>query len=414
MAGSLVSPAGMRYHARVRAGRRAPAPPFSPEGAMTRETVNRTVLLLLVVVISAVFLQMIRHMLMALLMAAILAGLLARPYARLTRLFRGHRAAAAVVTELLLVLGILLPLGGLAGLVTAQAIKVGKNVEPWIRQNLARPDDLSRKLEALPFYDRLAPYRDDILQKAGQIAGSVSNWLVDAVGNATVGTVQFLFLFFVMLYALYFFLTNGRAVLERILYYLPLQDDDERRMLDKFLSVTRATLKGTGLIGLLQGALGAVAFMAVGIAAPVFWGAIMVILSVIPGLGVGLVSVPAAAWLAMDGRWLAAGGLVAWFVLVVGLVDNVVRPRVVGRDTQMSELLVFLSTLGGLSLFGALGLVIGPIVGALFVTVWEIYGEAFKDLLPAVHRLPTGGRPGRDDPGAGGPPDRSGDEPAGR
>ncbi len=381
---------------------------------MTRETVNRTVLLLLVVAISAVFLQMIRHLLMALLMAAILAGLLARPYARLTDLFRGRRAAAAVVTELLLVLGILLPLGGLAGLVTAQAIKVGKNVEPWIRENLARPDDLSHRLEALPFYDRLEPYRDDILQKAGQIAGSVSNWLVDAVGNATVGTVQFLFLFFVMLYALYFFLTNGRAVLERILYYLPLRDEDERRMLDRFLSVTRATLKGTGLIGLLQGALGAVAFMAVGIAAPVFWGAIMVILSVIPGLGVGLVWVPAAVWLAMDGRWLAAGGLVAWFVLVVGLVDNVIRPRVVGRDTQMSELLVFLSTLGGLSLFGALGLVIGPIVGALFVTVWEIYGEAFKDVLPAVHRVSRGGPAPGDDPDAGDPASPAGDDPAGR
>ncbi len=373
---------------------------------MNRETVNRTVLLLLVVFISALFLQMIRHLLMALLMAAILAGLLARPYQRLVSIFRGRREAAAVVTELLLVLVILVPLGGLAGLVTAQAIKVGRSVEPWIRDNLSRPDELTLRLEALPFYDRLAPYRDDILQKAGQIAGAVSNWLVDALSNATVGTVQFLFLFFVMLYALYFFLTNGRAVLERILYYLPLQDRDERRMLDRFLSVTRATLKGTGLIGLLQGALGCLAFVVAGIGSPVFWGAIMVILSVIPGLGVGLIWVPAAAWLAMGGHWLAAILMTAWFVAVVGVVDNVIRPRVVGRDTQMSELLVFLSTLGGLSLFGALGLVIGPIVGALFVTVWEIYGEAFEDVLPAVHRLPIGGEPHgqRDDP-ADGPAD---------
>src|SRR6056297_1045911 len=231
------------------AGRRPLAAPLarSPRSApMNRETVNRTVLLLLVVFISALFLQMIRHLLMALLMAAILAGLLGRPYQRLVAIFRGRREAAAVVTELLLVLVILVPLGGLAGLVTAQAVKVGRSVEPWIRDNLSRPDELTRRLEALPFYEHLAPYRDDILQKAGQIAGTVSNWLVDALSNATVGTVQFLFLFFVMLYALYFFLTNGRAVLERILYYLPLQDRDERRMLDRFLSVTRATLKGTG------------------------------------------------------------------------------------------------------------------------------------------------------------------------
>jgi len=374
---------------------------------MNRETVNRTVLLLLVVFITAVFLQMIKGMLMALLMAAILAGLLNPVYQRLRRGLRGNAGFAAVVTELLLVLVILVPLGGLAGLVTAQAIKVGRSVEPWIRENLSQPDELTRKLEALPFYERIAPYRDDILQKAGQVAGSVSNWLVDALSNATLGTVNFLFLFFVMLYALYFFLTNGRVVLERILWYLPLEDRDERLMLGKFLSVTRATLKGTGLIGLLQGALGCLAFVVLGIAAPAFWGAVMVVLSVIPGLGVGLVWVPAAVWLAMDGRWLAAAGMTAWFVLVVGLVDNVIRPRVVGRDTQMSELLVFLSTLGGLSLFGALGLVIGPIVGALFVTIWEIYGEAFKDLLPSVHRLPLGPPAAAD-----AAPDAAADEPA--
>ena len=351
---------------------------------MDRPTVNRAVLLLLVVFISAIFLQMIKGMLMALLMAAILAGLLGGVYRRLCGWLRGRRAAAAVITELLLVLVILVPLGGLAGLVTAQAIKVGNSVTPWIRENLTEPDELTRRLEALPFYERVAPYRDDILEKAGQIAGTVSNWLVDQLSNATVGTVNFFFLFFVMLYALYFFLTNGQAVLDRILWYLPLEDRDERRMLGKFLSVTRATLKGTGLIGLLQGTLGGLAFVVLGISAPVFWGAIMVVLSVIPGLGVGLVWVPAAIWLAMDGRWGAAVGMTAYFVLLVGMVDNVIRPRVVGRDTQMSELLVFLSTLGGLSLFGALGLVIGPIVGALFVTVWEIYGEAFRDLLPTV------------------------------
>jgi predicted PurR-regulated permease PerM len=386
---------------------------------MTRETVNRVVLLLLVVFISVLFLQMIRGMLMALLMAAILAGLLGPAYRRLCGLLRGRRPAAAVLTELLLVLVILLPLGGLAGLVTAQAIKVGNSVGPWMKENLSQPDELTRKLEALPFYDRIEPYRDDILAKAGQIAGSVSNWLVDALSNATVGTVQFFFLFFVMLYALYFFLTNGREVLDRILYYLPLQDHDERRMLDKFLSVTRATLKGTGLIGLLQGGLGALAFVVLGIDAPVFWGAIMVVLSVIPGLGVGLVWVPAAVWLAMDGRWVGAIGMAAYFVVVVGMVDNFIRPRVVGRDTQMSELLVFLSTLGGLSLFGALGLVIGPIIGALFVTVWEIYGEAFKDLLPAVHHVrregedegedegEVDGAPGDDRDGAAPRPDRA-------
>ena len=103
------------------------------------------------------------------------------------------------------------------------------------------------------------------------------------------GTVHFVFLFFVMLYALYFFLTNGRAVLEKILWYLPLEDKDERRLLDKFISVTRATLKGTLLIGFVQGALGGLAFAVVGVDAWAFWAAVMMVLSAIPGLGVGIV-----------------------------------------------------------------------------------------------------------------------------
>lgn len=357
---------------------------------MSRETVNRVVLLALVLFISVVFYRMIHGMVMALLMAAILAGLLAGTFRRFERLLRGRRQASAVLTEVFLVVVILLPLGGLAGLVTGQAIKVGNSVTPWVRANLSRPDELTRKLEALPFYHRIEPYREDIVTRVGQVAGSLSNWLVGALSDVTVGTVNFLFLFFVMLYALYFFLLHGRDVLEKMLWYLPLEDRDERRMLDRFLSVTRATLKGTGLIGLMQGGLGAAAFAVAGVPSWVFWGAVMVVLSAIPGLGVGIVWVPAAVWLAMGGHWVAAIGMSLFFVLVVGLVDNVVRPRVVGRDTKMPELLVFLSTLGGLSLFGVLGFIIGPIMGALLLTVWEIYGEVFRDVLPAVGRPVVG------------------------
>lgn len=369
---------------------------------MTRESIGRVVLLGLVIFISVLFFQMIRGMAMALLMAAILAGLLNPMYQRLRCRFGGRQSLAAVVTELLLILFIVLPLGGLAGLVTAQAIKVGNSVTPWIRENLTRPDHLTQRLEALPFYERIAPYREDILVKAGELASSVSTWLVNALSHATVGTVQFFFLFFVMLYSLFFFLSHGPKVIDRILWYLPLEDREERMMLDKFLSVTRATVKGTGLIGLLQGLLGGLALWVVGVDAWAFWAAIMAVLSVIPGLGTGLVWIPAVVWLSMDGRWGAAIATTAYFVLVVGMVDNFIRPRVVGRDTKMPELLVFLSTLGGLSLFGALGFIIGPIIGALFVTVWEIYGEAFRDVLPEVG-------PGR---GEGCDHDPSGDPPA--
>ena len=110
----------------------------------------------------------------------------------------------------------------------------------------------------------------------------------------------------------------------------------------------------------------------------------MAVLSIIPGIGTALIWIPTAIWLYFNGQVSAAIGLTLWCTAIVGSVDNVLRPRLVGRDTQMSDLLIMLSTLGGLLLFGATGLVVGPIMAALFVTVWEIYGQSFADYLPEV------------------------------
>jgi predicted PurR-regulated permease PerM len=156
-------------------------------------------------------------------------------------------------------------------------------------------------------------------------------------------------------------------------------------LLDRFTSVTRATLKGTAVIGLLQGCLAGLAFAVVGIDAAVFWGTVMTALSIIPALGSALIWVPAAIVLAVGGHYVKAVGLALFCGLVVGSLDNVLRPRLVGKDTQMHELMIFFGTLGGIALFGLIGFIIGPIIAALFVTIWDIYGVVFRDFLPVVH-----------------------------
>lgn len=356
---------------------------------MKRDTVSLTVLLLLVVVISFVFVKMIKGFLMALLMAAILAGLLARPYRWLTRLVRGRRSLAAVITVILLILVALVPLAGLGTLVTAQAISIGEKVGPWVSTQVGLTGSLDERLQALPFYEQIAPYKDQIVIKAGELAGVVSNFLVEGLSALTRGTVNFLFLTFVTLYALYFFLLDGGAVLARILWYLPLEASDKQHMLAKFSSVTRATLKSTAVIGSLQGALGGLGFWVAGIDSALFWGTLMAGLSVLPGLGTGLVWIPAVAILIAGDHLLTAGLLAAYFMLIVSSVDNVLRPRLVGRDTQLPELLVFLSTIGGISLFGIVGFMIGPVIAALFVAIWEIYGRAFATILPTFTQQPV-------------------------
>ena len=351
---------------------------------MNKEAINRWVLLLLVIFISALFLSMIRQFLMAIFLAAIISALSYPLYNSLNDRFRGKSALASITTVIIMVCVIFIPLAGLIGIVTAQAIKVGEMVTPWVEQQLSQPDAISNALEALPFIDQIEPYRNLVVKKAADLVSIVSGFMMNKLTEVTLGTVNFVIMSFIMLYCMFFFLIDGMKVLEKILYYLPLEDDDERRMLDKFTSVTRATLKGTLVIGILQGGLAGLAFAVVGITGAVFWGTIMAILSIIPSVGSAIVWGPAAIILVATGHLAKGIGLAIFCAVVVGSLDNLLRPILVGKDTQMHELMILFGTLGGIMMFGVVGLVIGPIVAALFVTVWEIYGVAFKDILPVV------------------------------
>ena len=351
---------------------------------MTRDAINKATLLLLVLVISLLFLAMIRHFLMALLLAGIFSAM-ARPlYQRLEKWLDGRRSLASITTLLVIIIVLILPLGGLLGVITAEAIKVGQSVTPWVENLINEPAAFSDLLDSIPFYDRIEPYSEIIIRKAGEIVGMVSKFFINSLSSATMGTVNFFLLTFIFLYAMFFFLIDGDRLVDKILYYLPLEDEDERRMLDKFTSVTRATLKGTAVIGILQGGLAGLALAVVGFSSAIFWGTIMAVLSIIPGIGTALVWGPAAIILAAGGHWIKAIGLTVFCGVVVGSIDNVLRPRLVGKDTEMHDLLILFATLGGISFFGVVGFILGPIIAALFVTIWEIYGTAFKDVLPKV------------------------------
>jgi len=242
-------------------------------------------------------------------------------------------------------------------------------------------------METLPFAETIRTYQEDILQKAGELISGLSSLLVNSISSVTKSTVQLIFMFFIFLYSMFFFIKDGHVLLEKILYYLPLSDTDERRILEKFTSVTRATLKGTVIIGILQGGLAGLAFWVVGIKSAIFWGTLMTVLSIIPAVGSALVWIPAVIVLFTTGRYGAATGLLVWCGLVVGSLDNILRPRLVGKDTKMHELLILFGTLGGITLFGIVGFIIGPIISALFVTFWEIYGETFAYVLPKVNPI---------------------------
>jgi predicted PurR-regulated permease PerM len=350
----------------------------------------RTVfVLILVLVIFGLFLAVVWPFLQALLVGAMLAGLCQPLYRWLVRLLGGRRSFASVAT-LLILLGIIVgPLSALLGLVVAQALTVSERAIPWIQENFgaATTFDLRQWLKSFPLIADFVPSQQEILNNLGAAAKAAGAYLVSWASAFTFGTAGFLLHFSIMLYAMFFFLRDGRLILQRIFYYMPLNHEDEVRMLERFVSVTRATIKGTLLVSIIQGSLAGIGFYFAGIDGAAFWGTIMTVLSVVPGIGATLVWLPTVVYLYVMGQPLAATLLAIWCAGVVGTVDNVLRPYFVGKDAEMPDLLILIGTLGGLFLFGPIGFIIGPLICGMFLTALDIYGTAFKNILPPVKSL---------------------------
>ena len=258
---------------------------------------------------------------------------------------------------------------------------------PWVESFVKEPSALTVYLEKTPYYEEILPYRDMILEKAGQAVGMISNLLIDSLSSMTKMTVNALFNVVIMLYVMFFFLTMGNVLLDKILYYLPLAHHDEERLLQRFTSVAGATMKSTLIIGILQGGLCGLAFYLAGIQGSVFWGTVMAVMSIIPAFGTAIIWGSAVIILAMTGDFTGVIILAVICGAVAGNLDNLLRPRLVGKDTEMHDLFVLFGTLGGIAMFGILGIIIGPIISALFITIWEIYSDAFQEYLPEVGPL---------------------------
>jgi predicted PurR-regulated permease PerM len=354
----------------------------APNARSEQERIRRVVLIALVSAVTLLFLWMIREFLLVLLLAALGAGMLYPIYQWISRKFGGRKNLAAGTVVGLLIVLVLGPLIGLGALTSVQAVELARAAQPLIQQTLAGGSLLHRLVEHYPRLAVLQAYEEPITARLGELGTEMGKVMVGVFTTAASETLSFLVLAFVLLYAIFYFLVSGRATLRKILYYSPLPQEDEDRIVGRFLSVARATLKGTLVVGIVQGALGGLGFWVAGIHGAVFWAVCMTVASVIPSVGTAIVWVPAVGYLFAMGRPLAAILLGAWCAVGVGTIDNFMRPWLVGKDTEMPDLLILLSTLGGIVLFGIAGFIIGPLIASMFVTVWEIYGEAFRDGLP--------------------------------
>jgi predicted PurR-regulated permease PerM len=336
--------------------------------------------LVLTIGVSVVFVIMIRSFLIAITLAAIFTGLSYPLYRRVLAVLHGRATLAAVVTLLGLLLVVILPLLALLGVVAAQAYDISQSVIPWVEGQIKHPEALRLRLPAwLPFRELIEHPSPQVIAKIGELAASAGGFLANSLAAAAAGTASFFVNFFVMLYAMFWFLKDGPAIGSKVLEYAPLPAAAKRELVARGMSVIRATIKGTFVIGVVQGVLGGVAFAVAGIHGAAFWGTVMAVASVIPSVGTTLVWGPAVAVLFVAGESAAAVGLLLWCAAVVGSVDNVLRPGLVGGDTEMPDLLILVSTLGGLSLFGVIGILLGPTLAALVAVMWDVFATTFQD-----------------------------------
>jgi predicted PurR-regulated permease PerM len=203
-----------------------------------------------------------------------------------------------------------------------------------------------------------------------------SQFLATKAFNIGQNTFDFVVNLCIVLYLLFFLLRDGENLTRHIRTALPLHTSQKHQLFNRFTTVIRATVKGNVVVAIVQGALGGLAFWFLGVHAPVLWGVVMAFLSLLPAVGSALVWVPVAIYFLITGALWQGVCLIAYGVFVIGLVDNVLRQMLVGKDTKMPDYVVLIATLGGMAIFGINGFVIGPVIAAMFMAVWDILATA--------------------------------------
>lgn len=345
---------------------------------MTQRNLERTAFLVLLVIVSVAFALLLQGFIIALFWAVAFAILFDPLAVQLTQRLGSRQGLVAVLTVLIVMLAVVIPVMGLGVAVIGETAHYIEEVNKG-QIDFERPIRIVRDMspgvfEKLNDFGFEAAKINETLSSIALVSGQ---WVASNAVRAGQGTLNFALSLFLMIYLLYFFLRDGQVIIERLVQVLPLGDARERALFSRFAQVVRATVKGTFIIGAVQGLIGGVTFALLGLEGAVLWGVLMALLSLVPAVGAALIWVPAAILLFATQEYVNGGIMVFVGIFVIGLSDNLLRPLLVGRDTRMPDYLILLATLGGLGSFGMSGLVIGPLIAALFITVWEMFEASF-------------------------------------
>ena len=349
---------------------------------MNGSSLHYRIFLLLLVVVSIAFGWVLWPFYGAIFWGAILAIIFAPVHRRIAAKLGKRRNLAALISLLLVLLVVIVPVT----FITGSLVQEGANLYQRVKSgNLNFGAYFQQVLDALPpsVHNLLSRFDvadlSSLQEKLTTGAMQGSQYLATQAFNIGQDTFQFLISFGIMLYLLFFLLRDGSLLSARLRTAIPLTDTHKTHLLRKFTTVIRATVKGNIAVAAMQGALGGVIFSILGIQGPVLWGVVMAFLSLLPAIGAGLIWAPVAIYFLVTGAVWQGVALILYGVLVIGMVDNVLRPLLVGKDTKLPDYVVLISTLGGMALFGLNGFVIGPLIAALFIACWDLFTTDFAD-----------------------------------
>jgi predicted PurR-regulated permease PerM len=353
---------------------------------MNHPELQQKTFLILLILVTIAFGWILLPFYGAVFWGAVLAILFAPFYRRLLARMNQRPNLAALATLAICLVLVILPLTLITmamlqeGLLVYEKIRSGQiNFGTYFQQVVAAlPQWLTRLLDRMDLLDI-----NSIQQRLSSGAVQGSQYVATQAINITQNTFDFMVSFFIMLYLLFFLLRDGAALSTRIRDAVPLSASHKRMLFKKFTTVIRATVKGNVAVAAVQGALGGIAFWFLGIQGALLWAVLMAFLSLLPAIGAAVVWLPVAIYFLVTGAIWQGVALIVYGVIVIGLVDNVLRPILVGKDTQMPDYVVLISTLGGMALFGLNGFVIGPAVAALFIACWDLFSAT-----PEVHMPP--------------------------
>lgn len=295
----------------------------------------------------------------------------------------GRPALSAFFSILLVTITVLVPLILVTSAVAKEVGHVADNAQLYIESLTSDP----MKSERVRYYlDKIRKYVDlDQITSSGNIrdyAGRISQTIVSGTISVLGGALGFFVAFVFILYTMYYLFRDGEKIVAYLPALLPLEQHQSLHILNRTREIISASVYGIVVIAVLQGALGGVMFGILGVPSAIFWSVVMTLFSTIPMLGSYVIWLPIAIYLILTGHWVKGLILIGWGALVVGMVDNILRPKLVGHRTRMHELVIFFSVLGGISVFGVVGILLGPLVAAITFTLLDVFHQ--RDVTPVI------------------------------